>query len=151
MAHSGPRNTSIQLTQQEKELFGILLKTLEHQRLNTVLRCAGGWVRDKLLGKDSHDIDIAIDNKLGGEFAEYVNSYLSSQDIKTRKVRQNVIFLCCYTHHLLFLMPVYILVWCECTTIFQLSRAHESSPCDLTKRCQKRLRQAYYCWRYNLH
>ena len=87
MASSGPRNTFIQLTQQEKELFGILLKTLEHQRLNTILRCAGGWVRDKLLGKDSHDIDIAIDNKLGGEFAEHVNSYLSSQDIETRRVR----------------------------------------------------------------
>ena len=87
MAYSGARNTAIQLTQQEEELFGILLKTLDHQRLNTVLRCAGGWVRDKLLGKDSHDIDIAIDNKLGGEFAEHVNTYLTSQDIETRRVR----------------------------------------------------------------
>ena len=90
MAYSGARNTAIQLTQQEEELFDILLKTLEHQRLNTVLRCAGGWVRDKLLGKDSHDIDIAIDNKLGGEFAENVNTYLSSQDIETRRVRHAV-------------------------------------------------------------
>ena len=87
MAMNGARNTAIQLTQQEEELFGILLKTLEHQRLNTVLRCAGGWVRDKLLGKDSHDIDIAIDNKLGGDFAEHVNTYLSSQDLETRRVR----------------------------------------------------------------
>ena len=87
MAYSGVRDTAIQLTQQEEELFGILLKTLEHQRLNTVLRCAGGWVRDKLLGKDSHDIDVAIDNKLGGEFAEHVNTYLSSQDLETRRVR----------------------------------------------------------------
>ena len=87
MAYSGARNTAIQLTQQEEELFGILLKTLEHQHLNTVLRCAGGWVRDKLLGKDSHDIDIAIDNKLGGVFAEHVNTYLSSQDLETRRVR----------------------------------------------------------------
>ncbi len=87
MAYSGARNTAIQLTQQEEELFGILLKTLEHQHLKTVLRCAGGWVRDKLLGKDSHDIDIAIDNKLGGEFAEHVNTYLSSQDLETRRVR----------------------------------------------------------------
>ncbi|CAL5229640.1 g13004 [Coccomyxa viridis] len=86
MAYSGARNTAIQLTQQEEELFGILLKTLEHQHLNTVLRCAGGWVRDKLLGKDSHDIDIAIDNKLGGEFAEHVNTYLSSQDLETRRI-----------------------------------------------------------------
>ena len=90
MATSGARNTKIQLTQQEEELFSILLKTLEHQRLNTVLRCAGGWVRDKLLGKDSHDIDIAIDNKLGAEFAEHVNDYLSSQDLETRRVHHNM-------------------------------------------------------------
>lgn len=91
MAYSGARNTAIQLTQQEEELFGILLKTLEHQHLNTVLRCAGGWVRDKLLGKDSHDIDIAIDNRLGGEFAEHVNTYLSSQDLETRRVCHTVL------------------------------------------------------------
>lgn len=30
----------------------------------TTLRAAGGWVRDKLLGRDSLDIDIAIDNML---------------------------------------------------------------------------------------
>ena len=80
------RSVSIQLTQQEQELFTILLKTLEHEKLDTTLRCAGGWVRDKLLGKDSHDIDIALDNKLGGDFAEHVNTYLSSQDLETRKV-----------------------------------------------------------------
>jgi tRNA nucleotidyltransferase/poly(A) polymerase len=39
---------------------------------NTVLRCAGGWVRDKLLGRDSLDIDIALDNMLGKDFAEKV-------------------------------------------------------------------------------
>jgi tRNA nucleotidyltransferase/poly(A) polymerase len=39
---------------------------------NTVLRCAGGWVRDKLLGCDSLDIDIALDNMLGKDFAEKV-------------------------------------------------------------------------------
>lgn len=95
MASIGARNVSIQLTQQEEELFSILLKTLEHQRLNTVLRCAGGWVRDKLLGKQSHDIDIAIDNKLGAEFAEHVNNYLSSQDLETRRVRCTAPRCCC--------------------------------------------------------
>ena len=99
MAYSGARNTAIQLTQQEEELFGILLKTLEHQHLNTVLRCAGGWVRDKLLGKDSHDIDIAIDNKLGGEFAEHVNTYLSSQDLETRRVRHAMPMHCAFLEH----------------------------------------------------
>jgi len=83
---SGTRDVSIQLTPQEDELFDILTKTLEHEKLDTVFRCAGGWVRDKLLRKDSHDIDIAIDNKMGQEFAEHINRYLSSQDLKTGKV-----------------------------------------------------------------
>ena len=86
MACTKARSVSIQLAQQEQELFSILLKTLEHEKLDTTLRCAGGWVRDKLLGKDSHDIDIALDNKLGGDFAEHVNTYLNSQDLETRKV-----------------------------------------------------------------
>ena len=34
------------------------------------LRVAGGWVRDKLMGRQSDDIDIAIDTMLGREFAE---------------------------------------------------------------------------------
>lgn len=34
-----------------------------------VLRWAGGWVRDKLLGIDSHDIDTAINNMTGEAFA----------------------------------------------------------------------------------
>ena len=83
---SGARDVSVQLTLQEEELFDVLTKTLEHEKLDTVLRCAGGWVRDKLLKKESHDIDIAIDNKMGQEFAEHINSYLSSRDMKTGKV-----------------------------------------------------------------
>ena len=81
-------NASIQLTEQEKELFEILLQTLEHERLNTVLRCAGGWVRDKLLQKESHDIDIALDNKLGLEMAQHINNYLMSRDMQAQKVRE---------------------------------------------------------------
>ena len=46
--------------------------------MTTTLRCAGGWVRDKLMGKQSLDIDIALDNMLGKDFAEAVNQYLKS-------------------------------------------------------------------------
>ena len=46
--------------------------------LSTTLRCAGGWVRDKLMGRQSLDIDIALDTMLGKEFAEAVNQYLKS-------------------------------------------------------------------------
>jgi len=37
------------------------------------MRVAGGWVRDKLLGIESDDIDIALDNMSGPEFAEIIN------------------------------------------------------------------------------
>lgn len=42
------------------------------------LRITGGWVRDKLLGLDSHDIDIAINHLTGEEFATKLHTYLES-------------------------------------------------------------------------
>lgn len=56
---------TVVLTPQEQALFDTLLAAAAHTGSGTVLRCAGGWVRDKLLGRDSDDIDIALDNKLG--------------------------------------------------------------------------------------
>lgn len=56
--------------------------------MGTTLRVAGGWVRDKLVGQvqGSHqrklkkvnkmDIDIALDNCMGGDFAAKLNRYL---------------------------------------------------------------------------
>lgn len=40
-----------------------------------VLRWAGGWVRDKLLGMESHDIDVAISNMTGVAFAKHMCDY----------------------------------------------------------------------------
>ena len=76
-------------TEKERKLFSVLTNTLQHSGLPTVLRCAGGWVRDKLLGLESDDIDIAIDDMLGREFAEHVNKFLESQSLDTRKVCSN--------------------------------------------------------------
>lgn len=57
--------------------------------MGTTLRVAGGWVRDKLVGQeqgfhqrhlskvDKMDIDIALDNCMGGDFAEKLKRYLS--------------------------------------------------------------------------
>lgn len=42
------------------------------------LRITGGWVRDKLLGKESNDLDIAINHLTGLEFAEGLNEYIST-------------------------------------------------------------------------
>ncbi|KAK9834819.1 hypothetical protein WJX81_001018 [Elliptochloris bilobata] len=84
MAPAAPRE--VQLTEQEKELFTVLKAVVAHSSPTTVLRCAGGWVRDKLLGKDSHDIDIALSDKKGAEFAEDINAYLASQAQTALKV-----------------------------------------------------------------
>lgn len=64
---------SITLTSEERALFDTLLAASQFAGTGTVLRAAGGWVRDKLLGKESKDIDIALDNMLGKDFADKVS------------------------------------------------------------------------------
>ncbi|KAG7592655.1 Poly A polymerase head domain [Arabidopsis thaliana x Arabidopsis arenosa] len=71
---------NIELTDKERKIFDRLLSTLRYCNLDTQLRVAGGWVRDKLLGKESDDIDIAIDNMSGSEFLDKFKEYLSSRD-----------------------------------------------------------------------
>ncbi|KAG2320977.1 hypothetical protein Bca52824_014190 [Brassica carinata] len=69
----------IEITEKEREIFDRLLGTLRFCNLDTQLRVAGGWVRDKLLGRDSDDIDIAIDNMYGSEFLDKLKEYLASR------------------------------------------------------------------------
>ena len=72
---------TVQLTAKESALFDLLLDVARHHERSTmtgngkctVLRVAGGWVRDKLLGRESDDIDIALDDCTGAVFAERVN------------------------------------------------------------------------------
>ena len=154
-AHIGRVGTGpmIQLTQQEAELFEILIKAVNTLGLDCTLRVAGGWVRDKLLATEEFqrgsskrtddnntnvavqrltskykgpsagrmgtkliglpktvpeediqstitpflslvnkqnqqpvDIDIALDNMLGREFAEKFNSWLSLNGRETHSV-----------------------------------------------------------------
>ena len=70
---------TISLNEEEKELLGTLLEAAQHAGCGTVLRCAGGWVRDKLLGRESLDIDVALDNMMGKDFADLVNQHLQSK------------------------------------------------------------------------
>ncbi|GJT36877.1 putative CCA tRNA nucleotidyltransferase 2 isoform X1 [Tanacetum coccineum] len=76
----------IELSDKEKQIFDQLRQVLSHFNLETKLRVAGGWVRDKLLGKDCYDIDIALDNMLGKEFCEKVNEYLVSTGEETHGI-----------------------------------------------------------------
>ena len=41
------------------------------------LRITGGWVRDKLLGQGSHDLDIAVNIMSGVQFATGLNAFLT--------------------------------------------------------------------------
>ncbi|KAF7844029.1 putative CCA tRNA nucleotidyltransferase 2 isoform X1 [Senna tora] len=68
----------IEVSDLEKKIFDRLLGTLSKFGLHTQLRVAGGWVRDKLLGKECNDIDIALDNMMGSEFVDKVREYLLS-------------------------------------------------------------------------
>ena len=73
----------IALNEEEERLRQLLLDVSEYVGSQTKaadpqLRFAGGWVRDKLLGLESQDIDIAVDNMTGLRFAEYIREFASN-------------------------------------------------------------------------
>jgi tRNA nucleotidyltransferase/poly(A) polymerase len=75
----------IALSQEEKDLFSLLLRVVEERKLSTTIRVAGGWVRDKLLeipGKN--DIDIALDNLSGVQFMDEMNEWSRKQEKNER-------------------------------------------------------------------
>lgn len=82
------------LTSPEEELFDCLIGSVHFHAAafsncehgHTVIRIAGGWVRDKLLGLESSDVDIALNNQSGLAFAESVNAYLKSLGQCTRTI-----------------------------------------------------------------
>ncbi|KAE8395735.1 hypothetical protein BDV23DRAFT_144652 [Aspergillus alliaceus] len=80
---------TIQLTPLENTLKALLLDVADYIRdraiteggdeadiPRTVLRFTGGWVRDKLLGIGSHDIDVGINNMTGYQFGLLLKDYL---------------------------------------------------------------------------
>lgn len=69
----------IHVTENEREVFDLLLRAVGSFSPETKLRVAGGWVRDKLLGKESNDIDLAIEKMLARKFFYKLNYYLRSQ------------------------------------------------------------------------
>lgn len=83
-------NPTIHLTPLESTLRTLLLDVAEYiqhnevqdgasdaaKKADTVLRFTGGWVRDKLLGIGSHDIDVGISNMTGYQFGIALKEYL---------------------------------------------------------------------------
>lgn len=49
-----------------------------------VLRWAGGWVRDKLLGSESHDIDVAINTMTGDQFTQRLREHCQQPSVAAR-------------------------------------------------------------------
>ena len=74
------------LTDTEKKIFNLLLDVVKDKAPSTTLRVAGGWVRDHLLGKNSNDIDIAVDNMSGEEFANYTTQYMKEHGFGSKSV-----------------------------------------------------------------
>src|SRR2546430_12678875 len=73
---------SISLTPVEQNLRRLLLDVAKYVESSLTgaspleLRFAGGWVRDKLLGTQSHDIDVAINNMTGFQFGLKMKEFL---------------------------------------------------------------------------
>lgn len=61
----------------EEETTKVLLPA-ELKNAPLELRFAGGWVRDKLLGTKSHDIDVAINKMTGEQFGDRLQEYLDT-------------------------------------------------------------------------
>ncbi|KAL8765399.1 MAG: hypothetical protein Q9209_007505 [Squamulea sp. 1 TL-2023] len=75
----------IELSEQETTLRQLLLDVSDY--IGTLdgysrpqLRFTGGWVRDKLLGVGSKDIDIGIDSMTGFQFGTLMNQYLEQPE-----------------------------------------------------------------------
>lgn len=73
----------IKLNALEVKLFETFRCFLKTQDRKVTLRVAGGWVRDKILGKESTDIDIALDTFSGEKFAEMFHQYLKANHFET--------------------------------------------------------------------
>lgn len=78
--------TIVEPNDAEAKLFKTLNEVVGKFDTGTTVRVAGGWVRDKLIGRDSHDIDIALDNMTGEEFAKLVNRHLDECGEKTHRI-----------------------------------------------------------------
>ena len=72
-------NPDIKLTEQEAKIFELFKRVNKKHGLKTTVRVAGGWVRDKMLGKDNDDIDVAVDDMTGAEYATFVQSTLRDE------------------------------------------------------------------------
>ena len=70
------------ISKEEASLFDILTNAALLSSKTVIVRVAGGWLRDKLLGQSSLDIDVCLDTCTGEEFALLVKTYLDQVEGK---------------------------------------------------------------------
>jgi tRNA nucleotidyltransferase (CCA-adding enzyme) len=73
----------IDATSVKEDLTGVQVPQ-ELAKEKTILRWTGGWVRDKLLNVESHDIDLAINKMTGEHFGLKMQEYLQLPGIAER-------------------------------------------------------------------
>lgn len=78
--------TTLALTEAEDLLINFLLQAIAYSKRSTVVRIAGGWVRDKILSLANDDIDLATDDMVGEDFAALLNNYLAHLGLETKTV-----------------------------------------------------------------
>ena len=72
----------VPLTPLENRIIKLLLNCIHDKQLPATLRIAGGWVRDKLLRIESHDLDIVVDKMNGLDFASVLTDYSKSKKLE---------------------------------------------------------------------
>lgn len=110
---SANMTTTLQLDPKERQLKRLLLDTAAYIDKNNnqslkdeaaasskqpgqstsddklVLRWAGGWVRDKVLGRPSHDIDVAINTMTGEAFGDALKAFCQvPENIKNHDLQE---------------------------------------------------------------
>ncbi|KAJ2962526.1 hypothetical protein NQZ79_g2358 [Umbelopsis isabellina] len=92
VARSTGFEMKVVLSSKEAQICDLLNDVAEHLKSTkpelppVTLRIAGGWVRDKLLRKECHDLDVAVSTMMGYDFAQHVNDYLQSKGYETRSI-----------------------------------------------------------------
>ena len=81
---------NISLNEKEKECFSIIMNIITKNNLGSVVcRVAGGWVRDKLLGKESDDIDISVSGIASWKLVYSINTELYPKKFKMGIIPKN--------------------------------------------------------------